>query len=521
MSAMMVSVSMTAKRVEHGRSGSNGRVFIYFILFNAHPFHAPPFFFMPALHACHAALEKFTAMQSRLFALVEKMKKHKAEYKELKKKSKTTELELEKSKETIKEMEKDYEALDEAMMVMSRNQVVGGGGGGGGGSSAAALEEQRRKQREEARKALFTSGGDDDEFGEIHTAEDQAWFKTFLLRAEQWINKKLPLAGDVRTVRGHFGASVASFFIFYRWIITTYIYSSILCVFFLIRHIFLLWYRIDPQEFQRMNGLLPMFMTFSSYNENEKYEYLGLILLIACASFFDALRKWIKEDNISKEMSSIEAEQENVKYARQFLCCWDNSLVRSTDVEDMQCTIGAEMVAMLSFEKERDNTQSRTFKERMILRLRRFVGTILYLCLLASGWAGIIYLTTASQQVGEKLIETVQADWVYLVSDSVVPGCVTVINSALPILIEKIVNLEKWDSEKMVIQQLLGRMYLAKILNVVIQAVSYSLLADPFLFTTDAEVPFVGLKFFQIRGNVEVPFKPDSYNCRIDQVGGE
>jgi len=58
-------------------------------------------------------------------------------------------------------------------------------------------------------------------------------------------------------------------------------------------------------------------------------------------------------------------------------------------------------------------------------------------------------------------------------------------------------------------------------LNVVIQAVSYSLLADPFLFTTDAEVPFVGLKFFQIRGNVEVPFKPDSYNCRIDQVGGE
>ena len=155
MSAMMVSVSMTAKRVEHGRSGSNGRVFIYFILFNAHPFHAPPFFFMPALHACHAALEKFTAMQSRLFALVEKMKKHKAEYKELKKKSKTTELELEKSKETIKEMEKDYEALDEAMMVMSRNQVVGGGGGGGEGRKRGwwgdAVEGARASETERGR----------------------------------------------------------------------------------------------------------------------------------------------------------------------------------------------------------------------------------------------------------------------------------------------------------------------------------------------------------------------------------
>jgi len=393
-----------------------------------------------------------------------------------------------KQKETlIKDMEREYEELDAAMDTLARNQQMGGGvGGGGGGGSAAALEEQRRKQREEARKALFASGGDDDEFGEIHQIDEQNWLKTTLLKIELWINKKLPLAGDVRTVRGHFGASVASFFIFYRWIITTYIYSSTLCVFFLVRHIFNLWYRIDPNEgtechdqwlqhqaqplkyepcytsekFAKMNGFLPGFMTFSSFDENEQYEYLGLVLLIAASSLFDALRKWVKEDNISKELGSIEAEQENVKYARQFLSCWDHSLAKATDVEDMQCETGAEMVALLAFELEGANTAQRTFNELLKLKLRRFIGGIIYICLLASGWAGIIYLTTASQQIGQLLLEQFQGnEMVYLVSDSIVPGCVTVINSALPILIEKIVNLERWDSEKMVIQQLLGRMY--------------------------------------------------------------
>jgi len=145
---------------------------------------------------------------------------------------------------------------------------------------------------------------------------------------------------------------------------------------------------------------------------------------------------------------------------------------------------------------------------------------LIYIALLVSGWTSIIYLTAKSEELGVQLREMADGnESILLFSDSVVPGFVTIINSALPIIIEKIVNFEKWDTEKMNIKQLLGRMYLAKILNVVIQAISYSLLADPFLFTTNSVVPFVNLEYYNIRKNVQVSFKPDVYVCRIDQVG--
>ena len=154
-----------------------------------------------------------------------------------------------------------------------------------------------------------------------------------------------------------------------------------MCIFFLVNHMINLWYRIDPgdgtappyssAEFWKMSGFLPGFMTFSSFDEKEQYTYLGLVLLIAGTSFLDALRKWIREDSNSKELGSIEQEQEAVKYAKQFLCCWDHSLANDTDVEDLQCNIGAEMAALLDFEKEKDNTKARSFKENVLMNFRR------------------------------------------------------------------------------------------------------------------------------------------------------
>jgi hypothetical protein len=162
----------------------------------------------------------------------------------------------------------------------------------------------------------------------------------------------MPLAADIRTVQGHFGSSVASFFSFYRWIIVTNVYAAVICIIFLILHMYRL-YAVGYENTFQFYVLLPGFMAISSYQSEDKYQYLGLTLLLPTILFFDAIRKWVHEDGNSKVINSIESEQENIKFAKQFLCCWDHSLTLATDVEDLQCTIGSNMATMIQVDKEK------------------------------------------------------------------------------------------------------------------------------------------------------------------------
>ena len=53
------------------------------------------------------------------------------------------------------------------------------------------------------------------------------------------------------------------------------------------------------------------------------------------------------------------------------------------------------------------------------------------------------------------------------------------------VLSQAITKLEKWDMERTVTYMLTSRMFLAKILNAFIQALSYLLLANPYLLAGD------------------------------------
>jgi len=254
----------------------------------------------------------------------------------------------------------------------------------------------------------------------------------------------------------------------------------------------------------------------------DRYQYLGLTLLLPTILFFDAIRKWVNEDANSKIINSIEAEQENIKFAKQFLCCWDHSLTLATDVEDLQCTIGSNMATMIQVDKEQGKTQERTFNEKVKMAIRRSAGLLVYTIMLLASWATIIFLTAQQNVLAKQLAESI--DGASYIASSIVPGCVTAINSLLPILIDKITQFESWDSEKTVIKVLLIKMYLAKILNVLIQFASYLLLADPIFFTSSSNAFFgfqtgdENLARATIRTNVEVQFTPETFNCRLDQV---
>ena len=187
-------------------------------------------------------LHEFKALQLKLSLVVGKFKASKKEFSSSKKSAKSMEEKLKvlqvDADEMKVELEETYLKLTEEIKKKSTGAVVGGGGGGAGG---AALEEQRRKQREDARKALFSGADEDEDEGYHAKADDLSVFKDFFLRAHKRINKLMPLSSDVRSVQGHFGSSVASFFSFYRWIIITNLWAGILCAVYLVLHLYALW----------------------------------------------------------------------------------------------------------------------------------------------------------------------------------------------------------------------------------------------------------------------------------------
>jgi hypothetical protein len=86
---------------------------------------------------------------------------------------------------------------------------------------------------------LFSGGADDEDDNLFHVnVQDMSFIRDLIIRLTKYINKRMPLAADIRTVQGHFGSSVASFFSFYRWIIITNVWAGVLCLVFMILHFY-------------------------------------------------------------------------------------------------------------------------------------------------------------------------------------------------------------------------------------------------------------------------------------------
>jgi hypothetical protein len=141
----------------------------------------------------------------------------------------------------------------------------------------------------------------------------------------------------------------------------------------------------------------------------------------------------------------------------------------------------------------------------------------MYFALQMSSWYVIIMLTTQSSQL--QLLLSSKAPILAPYSSSIVPAAVTVINSMLPAIISLLTKLEKWDDAGFAIKIMVTRLYLAKVLNVLIQMFSFTLLLDPYLLTsTETLLGVLTLHGDTIRSNVMVDFKPESYTCRAEQV---
>ncbi|KAF4127655.1 hypothetical protein GN958_ATG23141 [Phytophthora infestans] len=143
-------------------------------------------------------------------------------------------------------------------------------------------------------------------------------------------------------------------------------------------------------------------------------------------------------------------------------------------------------------EKQAETIKSRTKKQQYILYARRFIAFVFYVAIQAASWYLIILLTTQSSEIQLQIADK---------------------------LISLLTAIEKWDDVGFAIKAMVTRLYLAKILNMLIQMFSFALLLDPFLLTSTQNIlNVIAFDGSTVRNNVMLGFKSDVYSCRAEQA---
>lgn len=459
--------------------------------------------------------EQYEALMSKFQSLIAKLTALKAD-------NKTTKSELQKAQDQIKElkakietMAEEQEDLEDALNQMSLTaapDVALGLRTRGAGTKRNVEEEDRRRRA--AAKNVMLAGAKVQEDDIVFNTDNWkvSTFADILNTARRWVARRAPFAQDLRTVQARYGSSVASYFMFYRWLVSCYILLSIPSVLWLIVHCA----RLDNSGTfsYGLNGVIPTFMAYSSFTQWERIPYISVLVLGMFLQVGMVFIKWLSEEKMRRLLDLVDEDQRHIQFSKAVLGCWDNNFTQAREVEDHKSSNGMQLLVLLTEIKQRSSTANRTLRDEIELYARRFVGMSSYIALQLFAWYTIIWLTSRSKSLSDELkillSNTILHGLANNLAVSIVPVTVTVINTLMPIVIKAITNMEKWDSAKTITYMLTTRMYLAKILNAVIQAVSFMLLANPYLLASST--------YGDIRSSVEQGFDNSSYSCRVDQA---
>ena len=253
------------------------------------------------------------------------------------------------------------------------------------------------------------------------------------------------------------------------------------------------------------NGILPGFMEYSSFGLNEKFAYTANVIIVIAVLVAMCINKLLSEDKLMKRLDLIEKEND-FTFSKDVLCGWDHSLTQASEVTDLHGLLN-----QMFREKLAELTLAGLLRARSNLKVleiyaRRFVALVVYLAVQLAAYSSIVYLTVKSQSIQNGL----NVGLLKSLSAFIVPAAVTAINSVTPGIYKHLTTIELWDSGQVQLNVLLFRMYLSNMMNLLILAISYALLADPFLFAEKGDK--------NMRRQVEHEFTPSDFDCRLNQA---
>lgn len=190
-----------------------------------------------------------------------------------------------------------------------------------------------KKQGDAIRRALLT----DDDVDIAISFDGISNSKSIFISFQAWLSKRLPFKNVIRKTEARFGSSVSAYFIFYRFLFLEFSFLSIILIVFLIMHLYEMGNKTNP-NYLKTNGFLPGFMLYSSFEIKEGIFYTFFILITTFLYTIIVLEMIVREDKIGKELDAYEKEND-APYAKEILCCWDNSLTSELEVENLKGTL--------------------------------------------------------------------------------------------------------------------------------------------------------------------------------------
>ena len=182
-------------------------------------------------------------------------------------------------KKEIDEKKKVKEELTSTTKELEVAKLVAGSAGnndwrniksvGGSNINSRAQAAEARRKREEERRKLFSGLADDEEEGMLFGDEQSMhYIKRLIILAKRWWKKHQPFGRDLLMVESRYGNSVASYFIFFRWLFINAMILAVLQSLFLTSHIYSIYSSGLPYQ---QNGTLNATLFFLSVHYNVHY----------------------------------------------------------------------------------------------------------------------------------------------------------------------------------------------------------------------------------------------------------
>ena len=134
---------------------------------------------------------------------------------------------------------------------------------------------------------------------------------SFLNRLNTYfVDHFLPFKHDIKVIESRFGQSVASYFIFYRFIFLQMCLVGAVVALFNVLHLIYMVQRGNSAAsvVENSGGVLPTFMLYSSYASDEAIIYVIMLVVVSATILLSIIEKIVREDHRGKEMDAFESK---------------------------------------------------------------------------------------------------------------------------------------------------------------------------------------------------------------------
>lgn len=407
---------------------------------------------------------------------------------------------IEKSRE-LERVKIEKEALEKQISELNfiQDRRAGGGGVIRLRGNAAGEEMLRRKQemQQELMMGINLVGGEVADLVGRQVVQKN-FFQKFLESLWNFLSKFIVLKSDIKTIEFRYDKSISAYFGFYKFVVNLSILILGIYSYQLVSHIL----SYNESLIETCQGTL-CFTLYYSFTTDEDFVYSITFMSMIAAVVFMSISKWVRTDKIWRKTAIYGGSEVKLKkFSAIIFNSWPWSISTEADSADQSVNVSNMIhTAIKDFARQRE-AANRTAKQKTALLVKRIIGTTIYIIILSAGWVIIIALIIQEKSIASSFENSSQGLSLFM---RFLPKiCISFVNAMFPAMTLKITALESWDNPSFIIQIQIIRMYVAKVLNVILYAVlNLQLATQNIWFSND----------------VEISFESEDYYCREDQVG--